>query len=371
MPETTEKQEPVLAGHGAARLPAVIVDSYNLEIKDKDGFVGDRASGKAFRRFLDDLRKRLKKIDEDPLGETPSEDISKKRLDRLLVAGDPESAGVVQGAIEDYAKELAGVIRRYLKTKEWRDTEHIVVGGGLKESRVGELAVGRTAVILKADGVDIDLDVIRHHPDEAGLIGCAHLAPSWLFQGHDSLLAVDVGGSNIRCGVVMLNLKKAKDLSKAAVWKTSLWRHAEEKPSRTEAVERLVRMLRDLIKAAEKDGHKLAPLVGVGCPGRIEEDGSIERGGQNLPGNWESSSFNLPREIVKAIPTIGDHETVVLMHNDAVVQGLSEAPFMRDAKRWGVLTIGTGLGNARFTNRNGKNRKPEKNDRAENGKGGK
>ena len=287
------------------------------------------------------------------------------------MAGDPESAGVVQGAIEDYAKELAGVIRRYLKTKEWRDTEHIVVGGGLKESRVGELAVGRTAVILKADGVDIDLDVIRHHPDEAGLIGCAHLAPSWLFQGHDSLLAVDVGGSNIRCGVVMLNLKKAKDLSKAAVWKTSLWRHAEEKPSRTEAVERLVRMLRDLIKAAEKDGHKLAPLVGVGCPGRIEEDGSIERGGQNLPGNWESSCFNLPREIVKAIPTIGDHETVVLMHNDAVVQGLSEAPFMRNAKRWGVLTIGTGLGNARFTNRNGKNRKPEKNDKAENGKGGK
>ena len=39
------------------------------------------------------------------------------------------------------------------------------------------------------------------------------------------------------------------------------------------------------------------------------------------------------------------------MHNDAVVQGLSEVPFMQDVKRWGVLTIGTGLGNARFTNR--------------------
>ncbi|MBX6323963.1 MAG: ROK family protein, partial [Rhodospirillaceae bacterium] len=42
--------------------------------------------------------------------------------------------------------------------------------------------------------------------------------------------------------------------------------------------------------------------------------------------------------------------TAVVMHNDAVVQGLSEAPFMGDVKRWGVLTIGTGLGNARFTN---------------------
>jgi hypothetical protein len=39
------------------------------------------------------------------------------------------------------------------------------------------------------------------------------------------------------------------------------------------------------------------------------------------------------------------------LHNDAVVQGLSEAPFMGDVKRWGALTIGTGLGNVRFTNR--------------------
>ncbi len=46
------------------------------------------------------------------------------------------------------------------------------------------------------------------------------------------------------------------------------------------------------------------------------------------------------------------------MHNDAVVQGLSEVPYMKDVERWGVLTIGTGLGNARFTNR-----KPAKVDR--------
>jgi hypothetical protein len=39
------------------------------------------------------------------------------------------------------------------------------------------------------------------------------------------------------------------------------------------------------------------------------------------------------------------------MHNDAVVQGLSELPFMQDVRHWGVLTIGTGLGNAHFTNR--------------------
>jgi hypothetical protein len=39
------------------------------------------------------------------------------------------------------------------------------------------------------------------------------------------------------------------------------------------------------------------------------------------------------------------------MHNDAVVQGLSEVPRMADVRHWGVLTIGTGLGNAAFTNR--------------------
>ena len=42
---------------------------------------------------------------------------------------------------------------------------------------------------------------------------------------------------------------------------------------------------------------------------------------------------------------------LILMHNDAVLQGLSEVPFQTDLQRWGVLTIGTGLGNVRFTNR--------------------
>ena len=46
-----------------------------------------------------------------------------------------------------------------------------MVGGGFRGSRVGELAIGRTSVILKADKVAIDLVPIRHEPDEAGLIG--------------------------------------------------------------------------------------------------------------------------------------------------------------------------------------------------------
>ena len=137
------------------------------------------------------------------------------------------------------------------------------------------------------------------------------------------------------------------------MWKYSLWRHGDEEDIKREhAVDSLVDMLKGLIAAAKKKGMKLAPFIGVGCPGIIENDGSIDRGAQNLPGNWESKKFNLPVALRSAIPTIGEDETSIVMHNDAVVQGLSEIPYMRDADHWGVFTIGTGLGNARFTNRN-------------------
>ena len=96
---------------------------------------------------------------------------------------------------------------------------------------------------------------------------------------------------------------------------------------------------------------KLAPFVGIGCPGLIDEHGVIVTGGQNLPGNWEGKDFNLSRELTHRLPRLEGHEPVVILHNDAVVQGLSEVPHMQDVKHWGVLTVGTGLGNARFTNR--------------------
>ena len=364
MPDTKEKSatgSPTgLHLHGASELPSVVIDSYNLELREKDGFIGDRASKRAFHEILEDWRDRVRKVDDDPLGDQHATEMGKKKLDDLLLNGDPEAAGVLHGAIEDFAQEFATVTRRFLRAKGWTDTQRIVVGGGFRESRIGELALGRASVILKASGVAIDLVPIRNHPDEAGLIGAAHLMPAWTMTGHDAILAVDIGGSNIRAGVVLLNLKQASDLSKAKVWKSDLWRHADETPKRDDAVARLVSMLETLIDKAEKEKIGLAPLIGIGCPGVIEADGSIDRGGQNLPGgNWESGRFNLPNILREAIPTIGDHETMVVIHNDAVVQGLSEVPFMADVERWGVLTIGTGLGNARFSNR--AKPKPKKN----------
>ena len=343
---------PSIAEHGSSRLPSVEVDSYNIELKDDEGFIGDRASKGAFRDLIENWRKPLRKAGKDPFGEQKSEDISKKDLDTLLTKGDPEAAAIVHAAIEDFAQELALVIRRYLKTKAWKDTERIVVGGGFRGSRIGELVVGRTAVIFAAEKIDIDLALVRNDSDEAGLLGATQLAPKWLFKAHDAILAVDIGGTNIRAGVIELNLKKAADLSKASVWKFELWRHGDEdKVDREGAVKTLAEMLESLILKARKEGLRLAPFIGMGCPGIITKDGAIDRGAQNLPGNWQSSRFHLPGAICELIPKIGEDETSIIMHNDAVVQGLSEVPYMKDVERWGVLTIGTGLGNARFTNR--------------------
>jgi hypothetical protein len=354
--------------HGASVLPRVRVDSYNLELRHKDGFIGDRASKRAFAEILHDWREKFRRIDDDPLGD--DDDISKKKLDEALVSGDPEAAGVVHGAIEDFAQEFAAVTRRFLRTKDWADTQKIAIGGGFRNSRIGEVAIGRAAVLLKADGVAIDLVPIKHHPDEAGLIGSIQLLPSWALSGHDGLLAVDIGGTNIRSGIVLTQLAKAGDLSASKVWKSDLWRHREDSPTRDEAVARLNKMLQKLLDAAKDEKLKIAPVIGIGCPGVIQPDGTIDRGGQNLPGgDWEGSKFNLPKEIVGGIPTIGEHDTHVIMHNDAVVQGLSQVPFMSDVERWGVLTIGTGLGNARFTNIAARDAKKDDKEKAKTDKG--
>jgi predicted NBD/HSP70 family sugar kinase len=351
MADTTVTSETGMV-HGAARLPSVDVLSFSLETRGgEEGFLGDNANKGAFRAMLDDWRKVLRKHGEDPFGKKSSEEIGKKALETLLVEGDPEAAAVVHGAIEDFARELARVIGKFIELKSWRDVERLAIGGGFRETRVGELAIARASILLKSKDIALDIRPIRHHPDAAGLIGAVHLAPAWMFKGYDAVLAADIGGSNIRAGLVLLNLKGATDLSKAEVEKHELWRHADDKPKREEAVRELARMLDKLIGYAGKEGHKVAPFIGIGCPGLIEDDGSIERGTQNLPGNWSSKSFHLPAALREEIPAIGKHETTILLHNDAVVQGLSELPWMQDVGRWAILTIGTGLGNASFANR--------------------
>lgn len=189
-------------GHGGRVLPAVTVDTYNEELRDDEGFVGDRASGRAFRAILEDSRELVVRVlGEDPFGDTPTRKISKSQLDAALAGADPLAAGVVHTAVEEFAQELATVARRFLRLDGWKDTERIVIGGGLIASHIGELAMGRAAVILAGAGIAVELRAIAHHPDEAGLLGAVQLAPSWVMAGHDAILAADIGGTNLRVGV--------------------------------------------------------------------------------------------------------------------------------------------------------------------------
>ena len=265
MPTQVAGVAPSLSGHGAAQLTAVRLDAYNAELRDEGGFVGDRASNRAFRVILEDWRERMRQVgQDDPIGRVSSKDLSKKKLDKLIAKGDAKAAGVLLGAVEEFARSFATVTGRFLRLKEWRGTQRIVVGGGLRASRIGEFVIGRTAVILKAAGHDVELQAIRHDPDEAGLLGCIHLAPPWIFSGHDSILAVDIGCSNIRVGIVELNQKKAVDLSKSKVRAAELWRYTDDKPDRAGAIERLTGMLQIMIKRADKQGLQLAPFIVIG-----------------------------------------------------------------------------------------------------------
>ena len=142
-------------------LPAVTVDTYNEELRDDDGFVGDRASRRAFRAILADWRERLKEHGEDPLGDTPTEEISKAKLDKMMASDDPKAAALVHTVVEEFAAELATVVRRFMRLASWKDTERIVLGGGLIASRIGELAMGRASILLTGAGIAVELSAHR------------------------------------------------------------------------------------------------------------------------------------------------------------------------------------------------------------------
>lgn len=346
-----ERPAPLFGSHGGMILPKVNVVSYNIELKDGDQFLGDRASKKALVAILDKVRKPFIKDGRDPFGERPSSEIGKKELDRALEKGNAEAAGIVHSVVEEFTQEFATVVRKLLKQKSWRDVTHIAIGGGMRGHRIGELAIGRLSALLKAEEVDVEIVPIKHDPDDAGLMGAVQLVPEWIFKGHDAVIAVDIGGTNIRVGLVTFDLKQSSEFKDVSVVERSIWCHADDQPTRDDAVGSMIDMIADMAAKSEKLKLRLAPFVGVGCPGLIEADGFIDRGTQNLPGNWESARFNLPLRIVDALPTLRGYDTQVILHNDAVVQGLSEVYRMRDVEHWGVLTLGTGLGNARFDTR--------------------
>jgi len=340
--------------HGTRCLPKVRIESYNIEIRDKDGFIGDRASKAAFRAVIDKWRKPLADAGKDPFDGEPSEELGKSQLDKLLDSEDADIAALMHGIIEEFSQELTTVVRRLLADDAWKNVERIAVGGGMSGHLTGQRIIGRVSALLVAEGVKVPLAPIAHEPDDAGLIGVLQFLPEWMFRGHNAALAVDIGGTKLRAGLVGFDPVKEPGFANAAVLKREIWRHSEEKASRETMVGEMAGLLEKLIAFAEKKKRHLAPFVGIGCPGLVKPNGTIARGAQNLRGQWESEKFSLPERIAKAIPRIGDDETVVFLHNDAVTQGLSEVANMQDVSRWGILTLGTGLGNALFRNRESK-----------------
>lgn len=339
--------------HGARELPNIIVDCYGDDVRGKDGYFGDLVSKGAFKGLMQDLRAQLSQGAGDPIGDEPAE-LTRGRIDKLLEQGDSAAAGVVFTVVEKFAQNIAQVVKSLQKIKSWGGVERIVVGGGFRGSRVGELAIGRAAVLVREIDPHLEVVPIRGDPDEAGIIGAAQLfAPKWL-KGVERMIGVDIGGSNFRCGLVELDIERDPSLKKAGIAAHQIWRHADEEVTLDASMRRLGDMLRESIKYAEKRKLALSPLIGVGVPGTVLESGGLEGGVLNLPGDWKSPDFNLPERICAMIPEINGQPTRVVLHNDAVVQGLSEVPFMGDVEVWGVLTIGTGLGNALFRNKKGK-----------------
>ena len=339
--------------HGARELPNVIVDAYGDDVRGKDGYFGDLVSKGAFKTLVRDLRDRLSEGAGDPIGDEP-EDLSRSRIDKLLEQGDSASAGVVFTVVETFAQNIAQVVKSLRKIKSWSGVERIVVGGGFRASRVGELAIGRAGVLVREIDPHLEVAPIRGDPDEAGIVGALQLFASEQLKGVERLIGVDIGGSNFRCGLVDLNVDADARFRKAQVAGHQLWRHADEELTLDASLRKLGDMLRESIKYAQKRDLPLSPLIGVGVPGTVLESGALEGGVLNLPGDWKHPDFNLPDRICAMIPEIGGEPTQVVLHNDAVVQGLSEVPFMDDVDTWGVLTIGTGLGNALFRSKKGK-----------------
>lgn len=337
--------------HGMSLLQGVRIDCYNSMLRDGDGFVGDRANKKAFQERIKEWRLIFGRASEDPLAGLPTDGaIPKSELDVLLLAGEFKERAVIHSAIDDFAAAFVSVVQSFLELKEWSGTERIVVGGGFTDSVIGKLAVGRAQAILYSRGPAPDLRIISNQPDEAGLVGSAYMPPSEMLKDYNALLAIDIGGTNVRCGIVKFKLDSDHNVAKAKARSVDVWRHGDEKASRNDIVARIALSLIELEKHAGKSNLRLAPFVCAGCPGIIGNDGAIRYGTQNLPGNWDDDEFHLGHALEAGIPQIAGHKTEVIIHNDAVIQGLSERPAMRDCRSWAVLTIGTGLGNAHFTN---------------------
>ena len=127
------------------RTAAVVVDDYNIELKDGEGFIGDRVSKSAFREMLEAWPGAPARRSAPIRWAKGRAAISrKKRLDQILLGErSPRLRRGVQRRSRTSRRSSPGVARLFLRQEGWRDTQAIVVGGGFSDSRAGRLAIAR------------------------------------------------------------------------------------------------------------------------------------------------------------------------------------------------------------------------------------
>ena len=178
---------------------------------------------RAFTAILDKWREPLRKLDEDPFGEKSSAGHQQEEADR---PADRRRPGGRRAGAWRHRGIRAGARRRHppLPARQglarYRGHHH---RRRLPERPRRRDRAGRAPRCCSKPRTRtrVSLRPIGHHPDDAGLIGALHLFPSWMIEAHDGIIAVDIGGTNIRAGVVASNLKKSPDLAKADVWKST------------------------------------------------------------------------------------------------------------------------------------------------------
>lgn len=229
-------------------------------------------------------------------------------------------------ALRRYGELLGAAIARICEWSYWRGVERVYLGGGISQGESG-----RVVLDSAAKSAPVELALLPHDPDHAGLLGAAQAAGA-----HEAfVLAADLGGTNFRVGAVR---------APAELRFFGKTRHAGGNHTRESLITLLAERLSRVHEQARAAALPVAGEIVLGCPGQIGEDGSITEGARNLPGTWTAPEFHVAGALARAVRGFR-----VKVENDAVLQGLSVLPHLGRVREWGVLTLGTGLGNARFS----------------------
>ena len=181
MPKGKDREKATLPTHGASVLPSVQVDSYNLEVEDEDGFIGDKASRGAFWDLLEKWRSAVTRPGRRPARRQADR---RNQQEEARCAACEGVSGSGRGGAERGRGVRAAAGQGHSPVSQGEGVAGDVVHRGGrrlpgKPSRGARHGPERES-FSKPKASPIDIELIRHDPDEAGFIGAAHLLPAWM-----------------------------------------------------------------------------------------------------------------------------------------------------------------------------------------------